>query len=329
MGSKGTKKRKVLDDEGNAQEETIVAKETVAEEEDPESAVGDQEDQHNAVPTTKKKRLRKRKRKVTGAETEGNDNGDETSNNQDNSTPSNDATVVVANDREKSAQVNRTLYIEGIPFAAQPDQVRQCILEHATFLDPTTDIVELRLPTWQDSGRLRGYGHVVLKSAELCTKVLSLFGSDGAQKMHLQKRYLTLQPAQAPKTTTVSLPTNADPNSSIGTEPSATVLLHNLAYAATEEVIEAAVSEYGAIVAPGGVRVVRHSGTGVSKGFGYVTFCQLSSAVALVTACSAQEKPLCILNRPCRVDYDHGRIRGSFRTADRKLYHQQSKTTEK
>jgi nucleolin len=152
-----------------------------------------------SATTAKKKRLRKRKRKTTAAEED-----DEPSTNGDNVASANTATLVVANDHEKSAQVNRTLYIEEFPFAAQPDQVRQCMLEHATFLHPTTDIVELRLPTWQDSGRLRGYGHVVLKSAELCTKVLSLFGCDGAQKMHLQNRYLTLRPAQAPKTTTVS-----------------------------------------------------------------------------------------------------------------------------
>jgi nucleolin len=341
MGSKGTKKRKVADDhhhdERIAQKEIpVVTKETVAEV-DSDGAVqttktsSDQDENSAVVVTTKKKRLRKRKRKATAVAEEENDNdNDEPSNHQDNVASS--ATAVVANDHEKSAQVNRTLYIEGIPFAAQPDQVRQCLLEHATFLD-ATDIVELRLPTWQDSGRLRGYGHVVLKSAELCTKILSQFGSgsDGAQKMHLQNRYLTLQPAQAPKTTTVvSSSSHSESQTANGgsSEPSTTVLLHNLAYAATEEDVEVAVSEYGAIVSPGGVRIVRHSGTGVSKGFGYVTFCQLSSAVALVTAASSSQTPLCILNRPCRVDYDHGRIRGSFRTADRKLYHQQYKTLE-
>jgi nucleolin len=363
MGSKGTKKRKVADDnhddENNAQREIpVVAKETTVSEEDVDSDAqkttktsGDQDEDKDstAVGTTaKKKRLRKRKRKATAAD-EGNDNDndnddDEPSNHKDNiATP----TAIVANDHEKSAQVNRTLYIEGIPFAAKPDQVRHCILEHATFLDATNDIVELRLPTWQDSGRLRGYGHVVFSSQEHCTKVLSLFGSnnsgggdDDSQKMHLQNRYLTLQPAQAPKTTTTVVSLQSSPYSeqktsttsstnSSTSEPSTTILLHNLAYAATEEDIEAAVSDYGAIVSPGGVRVVRHSGTGVSKGFGYVSFVQLSSAMALVASCSStQGKPLCILNRPCRVDYDHGRIRGSFRTADRKLYHQQYKSQE-
>jgi hypothetical protein len=156
MGSK-RKKSKVVPADNNHDKTNVqrekVAKETVVEE-DPDMA---DDPNNNSVTATTAKKKRLRKRKVTGAETEGNDNGDEPSNNQDNSTPTNDATLVVASDHEKNAQVNRTLYIEGIPFAAQPDQVRQCMLEHATFLDPTTDIVELRLPTWQDSGRLRGY----------------------------------------------------------------------------------------------------------------------------------------------------------------------------
>ena len=91
-------------------------------------------------------------------------------------------------------------------------------------------------------------------------------------------------------------------------------MLHNLSYEADETVITAAMAPFGAI-ADGGVRVVRHSATGQSKGFAYVQFDQLDAAVAVM-----QAPVVVIQGRTCRLDYDHGRVRGSFRTADRKLW---------
>lgn len=164
-------------------------------------------------------------------------------------------------------------------------------------------IADLRLPVWHDSGRLRGYGHVVFATTELRNKALELSGQ------YLQNRYLTIQKAQPPKAPTAASTTTAD-----HTNPSATVALHNLSYEASEKEIEKVMKKYGTI-ADGGVRIVRHSNTGRSKGFGYVQYTDVTAATKAI-----KSAPLVICGRPCRMDYDHGRVKGSFRTADRKLW---------
>ena len=59
------------------------------------------------------------------------------------------------------SMVQCTVYVEGIPFNATPEQVKQSFVTAGI-----EDVVDIRLPTWQDSGRLRGYGHIHFQSAE-------------------------------------------------------------------------------------------------------------------------------------------------------------------
>ena len=233
--------------------------------------------------TTKKRRKRKRKR-ANKKDTNDNDN-----NGVDGTEPD--------HVDEKEAQVSRTAYMEGLPFAAQPEQVREFFVQHGC-----ADIQDLRLPVWQDSGRLRGYGHVVFTTESSYHKAIQeLTGK------YIQGRYLTIQPALKPKAIG-----EGQNNTS---EPSKTLMLHNLSYQAAEQDIEPVLAKFGTI-AEGGVRVVRHSATGQSKGFAYVEFADVDSAVAVMKSPSQ----VVIQGRPCRLDYDHGRVRGSFRTADRKLW---------
>jgi len=196
---------------------------------------------------------------------------------------------------ERTTQVERTVFVEGIPFHASPDDVKGFFMNHEV-----DDIEDCRLPQWQDSGRLRGYGHVVFKSKASRDKAIGLSGK------YLQNRYLSIAEARAPR----------DPfEQSSQSEPSNTILLQNLAYDATEEDIEKVLGEYGEI-SRGGARVVRHSANDRrSKGFAYVQFEDIESAKRVM-----QEK-IVVLNRPCRMDYDHGRVKGSFRAADGRLWH--------
>jgi nucleolin len=208
--------------------------------------------------------------------------------------------------RGRESELRRTVYVEGLPFDSSEAALDRFWGEHAD----VTDVLESRLPVWRDSGRLRGYGHVVFGSERSVEKVLKLSGN---RDCRLQGRYLTVQRAKPPNNQQQQQRRRHPTTQS---EPSATLALHNLSYAATEGDVEAALKKYGEI-AEGGVRVVRHSATGQSKGFGYVKFADLESAA------KAFGSTVTIAGRTCRVDYDHGRVRGSFRTADRKLWHKE------
>jgi nucleolin len=205
-------------------------------------------------------------------------------------------------DDSKSLQVDRTVYIEGIPYNCTESDLQDFWKEHKIDLETIEDC---RLPVWQDTGRLRGYGHVVFTSKAIQQEAIKLSGK------YLKGRYLNIQAANPPKAVNTS-------DRTLG-EPSKTVSLHNLSYKATEDDIAAVMEDYGKIL-PGGLRVVRESATFKegqtprSKGFAYVEYENIESAKKAVQA------SIVILGRPCRVDYDHGRVRGSFRGASGRFW---------
>lgn len=236
------------------------------------------------------KRKRKRKRKKPDKPKEENDHDDE-------------------QDQQQHANyVERTVFVEGIPFDATPDQVKDFFESHDGI---GSDVVELRLPTWQDSGRLRGYGHVLFGTQGSYEKALGLTGK------YLGKRFLTIQPANAPKgnggiqSTTIN---SNDPPP----KDCRTLFVTNLPYGATEEEISQAFEKYGGDIAEDGVRIARNSVTRQSKGFAYVDFVSPQDAHRVVKG--AAKKSVVVAGRIIRLDYDTGRMKGSFRTNTGRLW---------
>ena len=250
------------------------------------------EDANNEEPkTSKRKRKRKRKSKVPKEE-----NGD---GNDDNTSPP-------PSELLRETAVNRTVFVEGIPFTSTPDQVKEFFTKQGGL----SDILEMRLPTWQDSGRLRGYGHVVFESIESHTKALTLSGK------YLQGRYLTIQPAKKPKAATGYSAIDNDPFAP-PPKDCKTIFCHNLPYHATEEEIAKVFQQFGTIV-PNGVRIARNSVSRQSKGFCYIDFELPSEAKQAVTGCA--RKHVHVGGRLIRVDYDTGRMKGSYRAESGRLW---------
>jgi nucleolin len=258
--------------------------------------------------TEKKKRKRKRKRSGKAKDEEHDDDelhGDDVSPSSQNKRPgkaSHEASSSSNNSSEKDA-VSRTVYVEGIPYEATEEQVRDFFRG--------LNVTSLRLPRWQDTGRLRGYGH-----AELATpKDYELALAKSGQSIPGFSRYLQIQPAKAPKPIGASL---AEVNHS---DPSKTLILKNLSYEATEEDIQLVMDRFGPI-AEGGIRIARHNSNRQSRGFAYVEFKQLESAVKASAASSSSSGGggLIIRSRPCLVDYDHGTVQKSFRTETGRLW---------
>ena len=68
-----------------------------------------------------------------------------------------DAPAVPGDDAECAA---RTVYCEGLAYECSEEEVRG-------FFEACGPVVSLRLPRYQDSGRLRGYAHVEVGPAAL------------------------------------------------------------------------------------------------------------------------------------------------------------------
>ena len=284
----------------------------------------------------RRQRKRKRKKKEAAGTNTGEVGEDTTS--QEDGTPTTTGDIMndVNENNKKTLEVNRTIYLEGIPFSCTQDDVCDFFAQHGLTAEQLSDV---RLPVWQDSGRLRGYGHIVFSTVETQQKALQLNGK------YLGQRFLTIQPAQAPKSTYDGVGGPSGNDSLIidpTVNPSRTLILNNLSYTATEDDIRLVMEPYGTI-ADGGIRVVRHSQTGRSKGFAYVEYVQQDDAIRVMKYyCSSLQnnnskgnntttttRGFVIGSRSCRMDYDHGRVRGSFRTADRKLWHKEYKKQRK
>jgi len=298
----GSSKKKSPTEEEEEPEDVVEANK-----EDDNSENGDEGEEDDKQQ--KRRRKRKRKRKNDKSEEEDKDAGKEETSTADPALDHSDA-------QKKTREVDRTVYMEGIPFSASREHVIAFFTSNGISDDKLTDV---RLPVWQDSGRLRGYGHIVLATDTDYQAALAL------NRKYMGQRYVTIQAAQAPKASSFEGATGqlVDPN----INPSRTLILNNLSYDASEDDIQAMFEELypnkELDIAEGGIRVVRHSHTGRSKGFAYVEFVKQEDAIQVVQNVQNRQKLLIVCHRACRVDYDHGRVRGSFRTADRKLWHKE------
>jgi nucleolin len=255
---------------------------------------GDGDDEEAVAAGGKRKRKRKRKKKSSSQDA--------------------DAEVVEEDGVDEGKHstkhmVQHTVYVEGIPFDATPDQVKDFFVKGGI-----DDVVELRLPTWQDSGRLRGYGHILFESEESFAKALTLSGQN------LGKRYLTVQAANTPRDETGKLPLqekSRDPPS----PTCCTLFLSNLAYSASEDEISQAVEKLGVSIPQDGVRIARNSVTRQSKGFCYIDFETPDDAKKVMDS----GHRLTVNGRLVRLDWDTGRMKGSYRTDTGRLWSREVK----
>mmetsp|Transcript_18905 Transcript_18905/g.33304 ORF Transcript_18905/g.33304 Transcript_18905/m.33304 type:complete len:345 (+) Transcript_18905:80-1114(+) len=260
---------------------------------------GNHEDNDNDNSNTggKRKRKRKRKRKT---ETEGEEQDDD-----------NDVNVV--NTLDTASAVQDTVFVEGIPFDATPDRVKEFFVTQGN-MQPE-DILDMRLPTWQDTGRLRGYGHVRFVSTPMYEKALTLSGK------YLDRRYLTIAPSNAPGGGSSKMPTTLSLPAPSSCQ---TLFVNNLPYSATEQEIAHAFSKYTkTTITEDNVRIARNSVTRQSKGFAYIDFDTTEDLEAVVrghTSPASKKKPIAVGGRAVRLDYDTGRIKGSFRTDSGRLW---------
>jgi len=162
---------------------------------------------------------------------------------------------------------------------------------------------------WQDSGRLRGFGHVVFDTTESRNKALKDLNGK-----HLQKRYLKIE---APKDR------GAGAGASAGQprpQPDGcrTIFVKNMPYRGITEVdVEEVFRSCGKIV-EAGVRLTRNYQTKELKGFGYIEFKNPEGAFAAVQR--AAKGGLLLKGRPVHVDYEEGKMKGSFRNAEGNLW---------
>ena len=100
-----------------------------------------------------------------------------------------------------------------------------------------------------------------------------------------------------------------------------TLFVNNLPYRAAEDEIAAAFESFGATISEDGVRIARNSVTRQSKGFCYIDFETPKDAQRVMKS----TKNVVVGGRILRLDYDTGRMKGSYRAESGRLWTKESK----
>jgi len=250
----------------------------------------DEGDAGDGVQKKKRKRKRKRKKNSTSAEEPVNPDGDGISTD--------------LSKEDKYSSLDYTVFVEGIPYDCEEEEVRDFFVKNSC-----EDVIQLRLARWQDSGRLRGYGHVVFDT--LKSRAMALSDLNG---LNLRQRYLSIRPPNQQRHSSSSV------NSSPPTQPTGckTIFVKNLPYNSSEEDIQLTFRPFGKII-NGGVRLARNYSTGQFKGFAYVEFKNPEGAYAAIQR-GHKTNGIIMNGRCCFVDYEEGQMKGSYRGNDGKLW---------
>lgn len=201
------------------------------------------------------------------------------------------------------------VFVTGLPFHCTEDDVKHFFIKGGC-----EDVIQMRLPRWQDSGRLRGYGHVVFSTASSRDKAIKNLSG-----LELKNRSITIVPSKQPKSSTL----HQQNNQSI-TQPKncCTIFVKNLPYDISESELEETFLEFGDIDSGGGVRLALNSITRKPKGFGYVQFQQPEAALAAVQQANSVDSGggIAIRGRILYLDFEERGMKMSFRTREGKLW---------
>ncbi|KAK8808457.1 hypothetical protein WA158_008358 [Blastocystis sp. Blastoise] len=207
---------------------------------------------------------------------------------------------------EKSKEIKSTLstgspkgevYIDGLPYETQEADIQEF------FKELKSHIIQVKMPRYQDSGRCRGYCHVVFDDESCITEALK------KDHEYMGKRYVRVQrangvvPVVQNKSSITSVPANCD-----------TVFVKNIPYEYDEEQIRNAFMLYGPIV---NVRIPRWTQTGRTKGIAYIQYKRGDSVLNAVKKSGTLE----LEGRYTTVDFETGKPKASFKDQDGKFFY--------
>jgi nucleolin len=258
--------------------------------------------------TVKPKRKRKRKRKAASTT----ENAEEVEQDSANANSSSSSAALSSAPSSSSSSSGAsaidyvsatTVYVEGIPYECEESDLRQF------FASCGGSVESIRLPRWQDSGRLRGYGHVVFSTTAAASAALL------KNRDTLKGRWLQVSKPQLPKA--VIAATSAAPEHPPGCK---TIHVKGLPYEIDEDAFESAFVPFGRVH---GVRLARWNHTNKLKGFGYVEFVKEAGAQTAVNS-----RTVSVGGRLCIISYETGAPKGSFRLSSGENWTKTQKTSK-
>jgi len=238
---------------------------------------------------------RKRKRKRVKAEKEEGESSFKKNDSTSGNTISGGSGKIIAETAIPAAAAalasSSTVYIEGIPYEATESDVRE-------FFKGCGSLKSIRLPTWQDTGRLRGYGHLEFGEEDGANEAYKLDGT------YLKGRYIKVDKPKVPKMALgMHNSTGEAATRPVGCKQ---VFVKNIPYDCDEEGIKEVFKVCGPIE---DIRLARWGHTNQLKGFCYVSFKREDSCDIAVKKSGV----LSMKGRPLLIDFETGAAKGGYK----------------
>lgn len=189
-------------------------------------------------------------------------------------------------------QNNKEIHVEGLPFDWTEDDLRKQF-------ESCGDIEAVRMPTWNDSGRSKGYGFVTFADSTSVEEALKL------HKTEVDGRWLNVALA-AGSSESRKGNNKFQSFSSSPEEDCKTLFVKNLPYDVTEDQIGDTFSSYGKIES---VRIATDQGR--VKGFCFIEF-EDSNSVQKVAEATKTGTAWSINGRDLVLDYGNGKPKAGF-----------------
>jgi RNA recognition motif-containing protein len=179
-----------------------------------------------------------------------------------------------------------SIYVAGIPY--------ECTEEGIKELMSTVGVVtRIKMPTWHDSGKIKGYAIVDFDTKEAALSAIKKFDNH-----KIYGRYLKIALSSGEKEQVATKKVSMDEVTC------GTIFVGNLSYEAKEDELLALFEKYGPIKE---VRIVSENGR--SKGFGYIDFKFIDSAKKLFQAGDVFK----LNGRVLKIDVNSGTKKAGFK----------------
>ncbi|KAL4471623.1 hypothetical protein ABPG74_008516 [Tetrahymena malaccensis] len=178
-----------------------------------------------------------------------------------------------------------SVFVSGLPYSADTDAIKEYFSNCGT-------IENIKLPRYQDTGKIIGYCHIVFSTPEEAQEAIKL------NKQVMNGRYLDISLAKGEK----KIEYKSDVKSP---EDCTTIFVKNLAFDCTEDEVGELFEKCGKVV---NIRFVYHHSQKHFKGFAFIEFKMNSSVNAALKLNGTEFK-----GRKLTIDYEVGSMKKGFR----------------
>lgn len=189
--------------------------------------------------------------------------------------------------KEEEENTNNQVFISGIPYETTEEEIKE-------LFEKFGKIDQIKVPKYQDSGKNRGYAHIIFKNTSSANSAVAK-----NKQVYIQNRYLIIEYSKGEQAYERKVDLQEIP------EDCRTIIIKNLPYELSEDELAQKFKPCGSI---NSIRMVYHPKLNHFKGFAYIDF-DSQEAVKIALHLNGKE----LKNRKMIVDFEDTKPKQGFK----------------